>query len=175
MQWPKGLFTLGLLLVLQSAQLIYAAERTNEPAASVPPVAVASVASAATAASATSAAQLSASESSANAIPFKKEVASFGAESLSAMVVTIVLLGCTVTGLYFLRNFLRKKMPQSFQLSGNIKVKERLKVNPKLNLYVIQYRDREIMVGQSGDNLKVITEFTQAAQHVTPSHQGIST
>jgi len=94
------------------------------------------------------------------AIPFKKEGGGFWGESLSALFTSLSLLAVMAVALYLLRNVLRKKMPQTFQAkaASSLRVKERLRINSKAELYVVQFDGRELLIGHSGETLAKLAE-----------------
>ncbi len=95
------------------------------------------------------------------AIPYKQEAQSFPAQSLSALLVTLALLCATVVGLQYLKKHLQKGKVRSFLNPSMIQVKERLRLNTKLTIYVVTYRNKEILMAQAGDCVAALAEFPE--------------
>jgi flagellar biogenesis protein FliO len=93
------------------------------------------------------------------AIPYKQEPKSFAEQSVSTFLLTLAVLAVTVAGLYAFRNYLQKKTGRTFIKTSAINVKERIRVNSKLSMYVVAYRDKEILVAQSGDAVTPLSEY----------------
>lgn len=102
-------------------------------------------------------------------IPFKHEPQSFAEQSLSTFLITVVLLGAVVAGLYYFRNALQKKTGLPLIKASSIQLKERVRLSPKLTMYVVTYRDKEILIAQSGDHIAPITEFVGGTPSVLTS------
>lgn len=108
----------------------------------------------------------------AGGIPYKHESKSFAEQSLSTFFITLLLLGGTVAGLYYFRNYLQKKTGHTFLKPSAIQIKERIRVSQKLTMYVVAYRNKEILIAQTGDSVTPITEFItgQASSTQAPDH-----
>lgn len=92
-------------------------------------------------------------------IPYKQEPKSFAEQSLSTFFITFLVLGAVVAGLYTLRNYLQKKTGRTFIKTSSINIKERVRLSPKLSMYVVAYRDKEILVAQIGDTVTPLAEY----------------
>lgn len=97
-------------------------------------------------------------ESTVASIPFRTEPQSFTEQSLTAFFMTLALLGVTVIGLYYLRNHLQKKGGPSFLKPTSIQLKERVRLSPQLTMYVVTYRNKEILLAQSGNAVTAVSE-----------------
>ncbi len=97
-------------------------------------------------------------------IPYKQEAQSFPEQSLSALLVTLALLGATVVGLQYFKKRLQKG--KSFLNPSAIQIKERLRLNAKLTVYVVTYRNKEILLAQSGDCVTPLAEFPEISSSV---------
>ncbi len=106
-------------------------------------------------------------------IPYRQEPKSFAEQSLSTFFITLLLLGGTAAGLYYLRNYLQKKTGNTFIKSSSITIKERVRLSPKLSMYVVTYRDKEILVAQIGDTVTPLSEFPIPAASATPGTHSI--
>jgi len=95
----------------------------------------------------------------AETIPYRQEPKSFAEQSLSTLFLTLGVLGVTVAGLYMFRNYLQKKTGHTFIKSPAIAIKDRVRLGPKLSMYVVTYRDKEILVAQIGDRITPLSEF----------------
>ena len=99
------------------------------------------------------------------AIPFKNEGGGFWGESLSALFTSLSLLAVMTLALYLLRDVLRKKMPQT--AASSLRVKERLRISPKVELYVVQFDGRELLIGHSAEAL---VKLAEAFPPLNPDH-----
>lgn len=91
-------------------------------------------------------------------IPFKSEPQGFAEQSSSTLIITIVLLGATVAGLYYLRNHLQKKGGPSFLKPASVQLKERIRLSTHLTMYLVTYRNKEILIAHAGNSVTRISE-----------------
>lgn len=104
--------------------------------------------------------QIQANPDAAATIPYKQEQRSFAEQSVFTTLVTLALLGATVAGLYYFRNHLQKKTGGIFIRPPGLQIKERVRVNTKLTMYVVSYREKEILLAHSGDVVTVVSELS---------------
>lgn len=95
-------------------------------------------------------------------IPFRRDAKSLPEQSISALVTTLLLLAAACGGLYYFRQHLQKLPRKNFLRASGIEIVERAHVSPKLSLYVVRYRGKEIMLAQSGNSIAQLAEFNPA-------------
>ncbi|TCS37731.1 hypothetical protein EDC30_10323 [Paucimonas lemoignei] len=91
-------------------------------------------------------------------IPFKSEPQGFAEQSLFTMLITLAILGAAVAGLYYLRNQLQKKGGPAFLKPTSVRLKERIRLSPQLTMYLVTYRDKEILIAHGGNTIATISE-----------------
>lgn len=86
------------------------------------------------------------------AIPYKSEPTPIDEYGPRLTVVLLGLLAAAATALYVLR----RRLPQLRDLgtpTRRLKVIERVRLNPRCTLFVVQLDRRELLIGQCGDRL----------------------
>ena len=102
-------------------------------------------------------------------IPFRQDSIGFGEQSLMSLSITVLLLILVIAGLYRLRQFLRKKFPNTLvaktlgvvDASERIVCKDRLRINSKLDIYVLEYREEEILFAHGVGKLLQLTPYAK--------------
>jgi flagellar biogenesis protein FliO len=85
-------------------------------------------------------------------IPFKTEPTPLEDHGPRVLLVLVAILGLSLTGAYLLK----KRFPQIRTLATGgkrMQINERMRLNPRCTLYLVQVDQREILVGQCGDTL----------------------
>lgn len=95
-------------------------------------------------------------------IPFKTTVTPI--EEHGSKVGFGMLLFLVVSGGVFY--FIRKKLPSltpSVDRDIHLKVVKQVKLNPRSMLYVVEFNQRDLLIGQSGDQLVCLTDTNRQA------------
>lgn len=86
------------------------------------------------------------------AIPFKTEPTPLEDHGPRVLLVLMSVLGLSVAGIYVAK----KRFPQIRTLatgSKRLHINDRVRLNPRCTLYVVQVDQHEILIGQCGDSL----------------------
>jgi hypothetical protein len=87
------------------------------------------------------------------AIAYRQQSTGIVEQTLHSVLLTLGLLVLTGAGLLTMRKRLQQKLTLAAAAGPSLRLKERLRLNPRLTVYVLHYRDREILLAQSGDAL----------------------
>lgn len=110
-------------------------------------------------------AETAASPSGTSTIPFKTEPPPIETYGPRVVLVLAALAGIALTGIYVLR----KRLPGPIRgpLSGKrIRVVERVHLNARCTLFLVYFHNREMLIGQCGDNLVEFSSSPSDAKDV---------
>lgn len=85
-------------------------------------------------------------------IPYKSEPVPLEEQGMRTGLVLLLLLGVTGAALYLLRRRLPGLTPAHGQAS-RLRVAERVRLNPRCTLYLLQLGQRELLIAQCGDRI----------------------
>ncbi len=97
------------------------------------------------------------------AIAYRQQTTGMVEQTLNSVLITLAMLVVTGAGLLFMRKRLRQKVTLAGVVGPSMRLKEKLRLNPRLTVYVLQYREREILLAQSGDALITLGDPAPAA------------
>jgi hypothetical protein len=92
-------------------------------------------------------------------IPYKQEAQSISEQAVSAIGITVMLLGVVACGLQIVRRRTKAGSAPLFFKPAKIEVKERIRLNKSTFVFVVAYHGREFMLIQSSDHVTQIAEF----------------
>ncbi|MDO8299555.1 hypothetical protein [Lacisediminimonas sp.] len=104
-------------------------------------------------------------------IAYRQQTTGIVEQTLNSVLLTLGLLVLTGAGLLAMRKRLRQKLTLAAVAGPSLRVKERLRLNPRLTVYVLHVRNREILLAQSGDTLITLGDPTPTddADNVQPT------
>lgn len=92
-----------------------------------------------------------------HAIPFKAENQSVGSDVFRVVLSLVVALGVGVGALYGVRRYLLKLRAVSAD-TRRVRTIETLRLTPRTTLFLIEFDERVLLLGQHGDAISVISE-----------------
>lgn len=85
-------------------------------------------------------------------IPYKTDPVPLEEQGMHIGLVLLLLLGATGLGLYLLR----RRMPGLTGIRGQgsrLQIAERVRLNPRCTIYLLQYDQRELLIAQCGEHI----------------------
>jgi len=96
-------------------------------------------------------------------IPFKNESKSVGNQFGESIMALIIVGGIAVAGLYAMRRYLPNMAALKGGTGKRLQLLETMRLTPKTTVFVIQFDNKTLLLGQHGDSLSVL-----ASNPVTP-------